>query len=111
MPTLEDFARMYIKEGNGESFFPPRGAHYTLPRQTWLSVAVVLWAIRHNLSMVLCLGWNCKNGQALDAELVAQEQLVVELARRAGGGAGSFHSSSSASAREYSPSSSLDSLG
>ena len=83
MPTIEDFARMYINEGNDDRFFSSKGAHYTPARQTWLSVALVLWAKAHSLSMVLCLGWNCRSLQVLNAELEAQKELVVELARRA----------------------------
>ena len=82
MPTIEDFARMYINEQNGDRFFPSKGAHYTPARQRWLSVALVLWAKAHSLSMVLCLGWNSPSLQVLNAELEAQKQLVVELARR-----------------------------
>ena len=83
MPTIEDFAQMYINEQNGDRFFPSTGAHYTPARQKWLSVALVLWAKAHSLSMVLCLGWNSPSLQVLNAELEAQKQLVVELARRA----------------------------
>jgi len=83
MPTIEDFARMY-SEQNGSGFFPPKGAHYTPAHQKWLSVAFVLWAKAHELSMILCLGWDCSSLQVLNAELEAQGQLVFELARRAG---------------------------
>ena len=83
MPTLEDFARMYINEQNGDRFFPSEGAHYTPARQKWLSVAIVLWAKAHSLSMVLCLGWNSPSLHVLNAELEAQKQLVVELEFRA----------------------------
>ena len=34
MPTIEDFARMYINEQNGDRFFPSKGAHYTPARPT-----------------------------------------------------------------------------
>ena len=83
MPTIEDFARMYINEQNGDRFFPSNGAHDITARRNWLSVAVVLWANANRLSMVLCLGWNSPSLQVLNAELEAQQQLVVELARRA----------------------------
>ena len=56
---------------------------YIPAHQNWLSVAFVLWANAHRLSMVLCLGWNSPTLQVLNAELEAQKQLVVELARRA----------------------------
>ena len=82
MPTIEDFARMYINEQHDDRFFSKR-VHYTPARQKWLSVALVLWAKAHSLSMVLCLGWNSPSLQVLNAELEAQKQLVVELARRA----------------------------
>ena len=83
MPTIEDFARMYINEQNGDRFFPSKGAHYITARRNLPSVALVLWTNAHILSMVLCLGWNRPSPQALNAELGAQKQLVVELARRA----------------------------
>ena len=83
MPTIEDFAQMYINEQNGENFFSTKGAHYTPARQKWLSVALVLWAKAHSLSMVLCLGWNSPSLHVLNAELEAQKQLVVELEFRA----------------------------
>ena len=83
MPTIEDFAQMYINEQNDDRFFPSKGAHYTPARQKWLSVALVLWAKAHSLSMVLCLGWNSPSLQVLNAELEAQKRLVVELEFRA----------------------------
>ena len=83
MPPIEDFARMYINEQNDDRFFSSKGAHYTPTRQRWLTVALVLWANAHSLSMVLCLGWNSLSLRVLNAELEAQKQLVVELARRA----------------------------
>ena len=83
MPTIEDFAVMYINEKNGQRFFPTKGAHYTLARQKWLSVAIVLWANNHSLSMVLCLGWISGSLHELNDVLEAQKQLVVELTHRA----------------------------
>ena len=86
MPTIEDFARMYINEQSDDRFFSSTGAHYSPARQEWLIVALVLRAKAHRVSMVLCLGWNSQSLHELNAELEVQNklvQLVIELARRA----------------------------
>ena len=80
MPSIEDFAKLYMKEQCSENFFPKKGIHYTLARQKWLSIAIILWAKAHNLSLVLCLGWNSKCLKALEEELEAQKRLVQQLA-------------------------------
>ena len=71
---------MYINEQNGDRFFS-KGVHVTPARQKWLSVALVLWAKAHSLSMVLCLGWNSPSLQVLNAELEYQKQLILKLAQ------------------------------
>ena len=64
------------------NFFSSTGVHLQDCRRKWLSLAFVLWAKAHSLSMVFCLGWDSTSLQELNAELEVLKQLVVELARR-----------------------------
>ena len=82
LPTIDDFAQMYVNERNDDRFFSSKGVHLTTARRKWLSAALVLRAKALGLSMILCLGWNCRSLQVLNVELEAQKQLVVELMRR-----------------------------
>ena len=83
MPTIDDFAEMFINEGNDERFYSSKSAQYKPHQQKWLMAALLAWVLNQNVDMALCLGWNCPNPRILEAELVAQSDLVIQLLRMA----------------------------